>query len=209
MQRVKLLVLTLQILLGPSESISCCHEVNLLLRLDFLDYHGKLVSLQGGRTIIHQAKLSITLAASSTLIVYYFQKCRNFHPQKKQKNSKKINWKENVDASRILYFVKILNFKLINYLTEMCRSCQGTTMVFKLVERKLVWWIGTQYNKNVGAFHGGISLNCHSDQNNRMTFQMITTTHVYCPITCNGHPNYICCTSHYIWCKVVTCNWWK
>jgi hypothetical protein len=47
--------------------------------------------------------------------------------------------------------------------------------------------IGT-LQQNVGTFHGAIWLNCHSNENNRMTFHMITTTHVYCPIMHNACP---------------------
>jgi hypothetical protein len=46
----------------------------------------------------------------------------------------------------------------------------------------------------MGAFHGVISLNCHPSENKRMTFYMITTTNVYCFITCDVHP--ITCVAH-------------
>lgn len=63
-------------------------------------------------------------------------------------------------------------------------------MIIQLIRVLLTGWTirarVNPYNKNVGAFHGGISLNCHSNEYNRMTFQMTTTTHVYCPIACNG-----------------------
>lgn len=47
--------------------------------------------------------------------------------------------------------------------------------------------IGT-LQQNMGTFHCAIWLNCHFNENNRMTFHMITTTHVYSPIMRNACP---------------------
>jgi hypothetical protein len=68
--------------------------------------------------------------------------------------------------------------------------------------------IGT-LQQNMGTFHHAILLSCHFNENNRMTFHMITTTHVYSPIMHNACP--ITIVEHLATCdpKSITHNQWK
>jgi hypothetical protein len=63
------------------------------------------------------------------------------------------------------------------------------------------YFFNSTLQQNMGAFHGSISLNCHSDEDNRMSFHMTTTTHVYCLITHDARP--ITCIAHLTTCDAI------